>query len=52
MLDVEAMQSKLIYLSEKINNDVSCENIDHRHRKPYNSNFLAFINPTKDGTYD
>ena len=31
------MQSKLINLSEIINNDVSCENKDYRH-----VNFLAF----------
>ena len=40
MLAGKAMQSKLINLSEIINNNVSCENKDHRHRKPYNGNFL------------
>ena len=34
------MQSKLINLLEIINNDVSCENKDHRHRKPYDGNFF------------
>ena len=46
------MQSKLINLSEIINNDLSCENKDHRHRKPYGSNFFAIVNPTKDDIYD
>ena len=32
--------------------DVSCENKDHRHREPYNDNFFAVINPTKDGICD
>ena len=45
MLAGLAMQGKLINLSEIINNDVSCENKDHRHRKPYNSNFFVFVNP-------
>ena len=40
------MQSKLITLSEIINNDVSCENKVHRHRKPDDSNFFAVTNPT------
>ena len=35
------MQSKLINLSEIINNDISCENKDHKHRKPYGHNFFA-----------
>ena len=39
MLAGKAMQSKLIILSEIINNDVSCENTDHRHRKPYEDFF-------------
>ena len=46
MLAGQAMQSKLINLSEIINNDVSCENKDHRHRKPYDGIFLAVVNPT------
>ena len=46
------MQSKLINLPEIINNDVSCENKDHRHRKPYSSNFFAIINSTQDGIYN
>ena len=40
------MQSKLINQSETINNDVSCENKDHRHRKPYDDNFFAVVNST------
>ena len=40
------MQSKLINLSEIINNDASCENKDHRHRKPYDDNFFSSVNPT------
>ena len=40
------MQSKLINLSEIINDNVSCENNDHRHRKPYRGNFFAIINPS------
>ena len=32
------MQSKLINFSEIINNDVSCEDKDHRHRKPCDGN--------------
>ena len=40
MLAGKAMQSKLINLSEIIKNNVSCEKKDHRHRKPYNGNFL------------
>ena len=40
------MQSKLINLSEIIDNDVSCENKEHRHRKPYDGIFLAVVNPT------
>ena len=39
------MQSKLINLSEIINNDVSSENKDRRLRKPYDGNFFAVINP-------
>ena len=40
------MQSKLIILSEIINNDVSCENNDHGHRKPHDGNFFfVAINP-------
>ena len=31
------MQSKLIDLPEIVNNDVSCENKDHIHIKPYSS---------------
>ena len=46
MLAGLAMQSKVINLSEIINNDVGCENKNHIHRKPYNSNFLAVVNPT------
>ena len=46
MLAGYAMQSKLINLSEIISNDVSCENKDHRHRKPYDGNFFAAVNPT------
>ena len=46
------MQSKLINLSEIINNDVSCENKNHRHRKPYDSNLFAIVNPTYDSIYD
>ena len=42
----QAMQSKLINLSEIINNDVSCENKDYRHRKPYDGNFFAVVNHT------
>ena len=34
MLPGQAIQSKLINLSEIINNDVTCENKDHRQRKP------------------
>ena len=45
MLAGWAMQSKLINLWEKINNYISCENKDHRHRKPCDGNFFAFINP-------
>ena len=33
MLAGYAMQSKLINLSEIINNNVSCKNKDHRQRK-------------------
>ena len=40
MLAGSAMQSKLINLSKMINNDVSCENKDHRHRKPHDGNFF------------
>ena len=40
------MQSKLINLSEIISSDVSCENKDHRHRKPYDGNLFAALNPT------
>ena len=40
------MQSELINLSEIINNDISCENKDHRYRKPYDGNFFAVVNPT------
>ena len=39
------MQSKLINLPEIINNDVSCENEDQGHRKPYDGNFFAAVNP-------
>ena len=51
MLAGKAMQSKLIILSEIINNDVSCENTDHRHRKPYKI-FSDVVNLTYDGIYD
>ena len=34
MLAGKAMQSKLINLSEIINNNISLENKDHIHRKP------------------
>ena len=37
MLAGKVMEGKLINLSE-ILNDVSCENEEHRYRKPYNSN--------------
>ena len=37
-----------IDLSEIINNDISCENKDHRHRKSYDGIFLAIVNPTLD----
>ena len=40
MLAGSAMQSKLINLSKMINKDVSCENKDHRHRKPHDGNFF------------
>ena len=40
MLAGQAMQSKIINLSKIIKNDVSCENKDHRHRKPYDAIFL------------
>ena len=41
------MQSKSINLLELIsNNDISCENKDHRHRKPCNRIFFADVNPT------
>ena len=43
---------RLINLSEIINNDLSWGNKDHRHRKPYDSNFFAIVNPTQDGIYD
>ena len=46
MLAGQAMQSKLINLSEIINSDVSCGNKDHKHRKPYDGNFVAVVNPT------
>ena len=39
MLTGKAMERKLTNLSEIINNDVSCENKDHR--KPYNSIFCC-----------
>ena len=51
MFTGSSMQSKLINLSEIINNDVSCEKKDHRHRKPYDGNFFAVVNPTLDGIY-
>ena len=52
MLAGQAMQSELINLSEIINNDISCENKDHRYRKPYDGNFFAVVNPTQDDIYD
>ena len=52
ILAVSAMQSKLINLSEIINNDVSCENKDHRHRKPCSGNFFVVINPTYGSIYN
>ena len=52
MLAGQVMQSNLINLSEIINNDVSCENKLHRHRKPYGGNFFAVVNPPQDGIYD
>ena len=45
MLSGQAMQSKLINLSEIIN-DASCENKDHRHRRPYIGNFFGIVNST------
>ena len=44
MLADYAMQSKLVNLSEIINNDVSCENKDHKHIKPYDGNSFAIVN--------
>ena len=44
MLAVKAMERKLTNLSEIIDNDVSCENKDHR--KPYGSIFVVVVNPT------
>ena len=41
MLAGEALQRKLINLSEIINNDISCENKDHRYRKHYKGNFFC-----------
>ena len=51
MLSVQNMQSKLINLQGIINNNASCENKNHRHRKPYDGNFLAVINPTQGSIY-
>ena len=45
MLAGQAMQSKKINFLELINNDVSCENKDHRHTKPYSNNFLLSYIP-------
>ena len=44
------MQSKLINLSEIISSDVSCENKDHR--KLYDSNIFAVVNPAQGGICD
>ena len=52
MLVGQAMKSKLIDLSEIINTDLSCENKDHRHRKPYDGSFFAVVNLTQGGIYD
>ena len=52
MLAGQAMQSKLINPSEIINNGLSCENKDHRHRKLYDGIFFAVVNPTQGDFYE